>query len=125
MENPLRSAWNTPFGTPPFDLIKIEHFIPAIEEAISSAMEEIKTIIADAEPPSFENTIIRLDRSGTRLADISAVLYNLNSAETNKELQSVAQAASPILARFSNDITMNEDLFRKVKSLCCNVPRPR
>ena len=123
MENPLRSAWNTPFGTPPFDLIKIEHFIPAIEEAISSAMEEIKTIIADAEPPSFENTIIRLDRSGTRLADISAVLYNLNSAETNKELQSVAQAASPILARFSNDITMNEDLFRKVKSVYDSVER--
>jgi peptidyl-dipeptidase Dcp len=116
-ENPLLQQWDTPFGTPPFDRFTIQHFKPAIEEAIRIASTEIDAITGNPDKPCFENVIAALDRAGDKLGDISSVLFNLNSAETSKEMQSVAQEVSPLLARFSNDITMNNKLFRKVKSV--------
>ena len=115
--NPLLQEWKTPFATPPFDLIEITHFKPAIEDTIKSASEEIKIIAEDPESPDFGNTIAALDRSGYRLGDVTAILFNLNSAETNSELQAVTQEVSPLLTRFSNDITLNEKLFARVKSV--------
>jgi len=115
--NPLLLAWDTPFGTPPFNLFKNTHFRPAIEETIKSASAEIKVIAENQAPPDFENTIAALDRAGAKLGDVTSVLFNLNSAETSKELQAIAQDVSPLLTRFSNDITMNEELFRKVKEI--------
>lgn len=115
--NPLLKEWNTPFNTPPFNLIETVHFIPAIEESIKSAGEEINAIADNPEPPDFENTIAAMDRTGRKLGEITAVLFNLNSAETNKELQKTARIVSPMLARFSNDITLNEKLFARVKSV--------
>ncbi len=115
--NPLLQDWNTPFETPPFHLIETAHFKPAVEETIRSASEEIKEIAENPEPPDFENTIAALDRTGNKLGDVTAVLFNLNSAETNKDLQEVARDVSPLLARFSNDITLNEKLFTRVKSV--------
>ncbi len=115
--NPLLQRWNTPFETPPFHLIETIHFKPAIEEAIKSAAREIDLITENIDAPSFENTIAMLDRSGETLGKISSILFNLNSAETNRELQAVAQEVSPLLTRFSNDITLNEKLFNRIKAV--------
>ncbi len=115
--NPLLLEWDTPFGTPPFHLFENAHFKPAIEETIKSASEEIKAIAENQASPDFGNTIAALDRAGGRLGDVTSILFNLNSAETSKELQAIAQDVSPLLTRFSNDITLNEELFRRVKAL--------
>jgi peptidyl-dipeptidase Dcp len=117
MNNPLLDKWNTPFGTPPFNLIKTTHFKPAVEEAIKSAAEEIRIITDNTDRPDFENTIASLDRAGETLGRITSVLFNLNSAETNKAIQEVTQEVSPILTRFSNDITLNEKLFERIKTV--------
>ena len=115
MNNPLFQEWNTPFGTPPFNLIEIKHYKPAIEEAIKLASEEIDGIADNAEPPDFENTVAALDMTGEALGRITSVLFNLNSAETGKALQEVAQEVSPLLTRFSNDITLNDRLFQRIR----------
>jgi peptidyl-dipeptidase Dcp len=117
MNNPLLQEWNTPFSTPPFHLIETIHFKPAIEEAIKSAEEEIKIITDNNELPDFENTIASLDRAAETLGRITSLLFNLNSADTNKSLQKVAQEVSPLLTRFSNDITLNEKLFERIKTV--------
>jgi peptidyl-dipeptidase Dcp len=117
MNNPLLQEWNTPFGTPPFNLIETSHYKPAVEEAIRLAAEEIKRITENQESPDFFNTIEALDNTGETLGRITSVLFNLNSAETNKDLQSVAQEVSPALTRFSNDITLNETLFSRIKTV--------
>ena len=117
MTNPLIEKWDTPFATPPFKSFEIAHYKPAIEETIKSASEEIKVIANNPAAPDFENTIAALDRVGDRLGDVTSILFNLNSAETSKELQAVAQEVSPLLTRFSNDITMNEKLFSRVRSV--------
>jgi len=117
MANPLLQDWVTPFGTPPFELIRTAHYKPAVEEAIKSASEEIRLITENSGPPDFENTIAALDSAGNKLGEVTAILLNLNSAETCKDLQKVARNVSPLLTRFSNDITLNEKLFARVKSV--------
>lgn len=117
MNNPLLTEWNTAYKLPPFELIKPEHFKPAIEESIVVAKKEIDRISGNNEPPSFENTIEALDCAGIKLDDISSILFNLNSAETNRELQAVAQEVSPLLSAFSDDITLNPVLFSRIKSI--------
>ncbi len=91
MDNPLLQNWDTPYGTPPFNLIETRHFRPAVEAAIKSAAEEVDSITSDPLTPDFDNTIYALDKAGDRLDVITAMLFNLNSAETSKDLQ----AASP------------------------------
>ena len=117
MTNPLLQEWTTPFGTPPFHLIETIHFKPAVEEAILKATEEIKYITENKEPPDFENTIAALESAGETLGKITSILFNLNSAETSKSLQEVAQDVSPLLTRFSNDITLNRMLFGRIKNV--------
>lgn len=117
MNNPLLLEWNTPPGTPPFHLIEIIHYRPAIEEAIKSATSEINAIADNKELPDFENTIATFDRVGDTLGRITSVLFNLNSAETSKDLQAVTQEVSPLLTRFSNDITLNQKLFVRIKAV--------
>lgn len=117
MLNPLLQKWETPYGTPPFQIINTDHFKPAIEEAIKSASYEIDSITENPETPSFENSVAALDLCAEKLGQISAVLFNLNSAETSKELQSATQEISPLLARFSNYITLNEKLFSRIKAV--------
>ncbi|TAL59131.1 MAG: M3 family peptidase [Bacteroidetes bacterium] len=117
MINPLIQEWKTPFATPPFNVIETSHFKPAIEEAIKSAILEINSITENKKIPTFENTIVKLEFAGETLGKITSVLFNLNSAETNKELQAITQEVSPILTRFSNDITLNEKLFRRIKKV--------
>lgn len=116
--NPLLGKWNTPFGVPPFNEIKISHFIPAIREAINRARAEIDAIVRNNEPPTFTNTIEALEQSGEALGKISHILFNLNSAETSSELQAVAMEASPLLTNHANDITLNEELFLRIEQVC-------
>ncbi|WP_165750025.1 M3 family metallopeptidase [Cellulophaga sp. Z1A5H] len=111
--NPLLS----PFDTAPFSILKNEHFMPAFTQAIAGARAEIDAITHNTEAPSFENTIATLDYSGKQLDRVSSVFFNLNSAETNEEIQKIAQEISPILSEFGNDITLNEDLFKRVKAV--------
>jgi peptidyl-dipeptidase Dcp len=117
MNNPLLEIWSTPFEVPPFNLIKTGHFKPAIELAIKSAAEEIKSVSDNSALPTFDNTIAPLESAGENLGRISSILFNLNSAETNKDLQAVTREVSPLLTRFSNDITLNEKLFERVKKV--------
>jgi peptidyl-dipeptidase Dcp len=117
MNNPLLEKWSTSYETPPFDLIKTEHFKPAAEEAIREAAGEVDSITNDPAPPDFSNSIEALERTGEKLGKIISILFNLNSAETSKELQAAAQEISPLLTRFSNDITLNEKLFSRIKAV--------
>tara|TARA_R110001592_G_scaffold36428_1_gene122639 strand:+ start:4175 stop:6193 length:2019 start_codon:yes stop_codon:yes gene_type:complete len=111
--NPLLS----PFDTAPFSQIKNEHFKPAFLQSIEDARQEIDAITSNTAAPSFENTIEALEFSGQQLDRISSVFFNLNSAETNEEIQKIAQEVSPLLSEFGNDITLNEELFKRVKSV--------
>lgn len=113
----LNSPFNTPYNTAPFSKIKDEHFLPAFKKAIKNAKAEIDAIVNNPNAPSFKNTIEALDFSGEQLDRISSIFFNLNSAETNDSIQKIAQEVSPLLSEFSNDITLNEDLFKRVKSV--------
>ncbi|MBK7713400.1 MAG: M3 family metallopeptidase [Bacteroidales bacterium] len=117
MTNPFLHEWDTPFGTPPFDKIDLSHYKPAILKAIRLAAKEIKAITDCTEPPDFNNTIAALERSGELIGKIISVLFNLNSAETSKELQAIAQEISPLLTRFSNDVTLNKKLFQRISHI--------
>lgn len=116
-KNPLLSKFDTPYQTPPFDKIKHEHYMPALDSAISVARHEIDAIVNNTEEPTFENTIEALDRSGKLLADVSNILFNLNEAETDSVLQQIVIEASPKLTDFSNDINLNPELFKRVKEV--------
>jgi peptidyl-dipeptidase Dcp len=115
--NPLLQEWTTPFGIPPFDLIRPEHFKPAVEEAIAIARKEIEDIVGCPEKPDFHNTVEALENAGTLLNRITPVLFNLNSSDTTPELQEAAREVSPVLTAFGNDISLNPDLFARVKSV--------
>jgi Zn-dependent oligopeptidase len=117
MNNPLLQKFGTNYTTAPFSLIKNEHFKPAFIEGIKIAKQDIEAITANKGVPTFENTIEALEFSGQKLDRISSVFFNLNSAETNDEIQQIAQEVSPMLSEFSNDITLNEELFKRVKSV--------
>ncbi|MDO6853414.1 M3 family metallopeptidase [Cellulophaga lytica] len=111
--NPLLS----PFDTAPFSQIENEHFMPAFTQAMADARAEIDAITENKEAPTFTNTIEALDFAGEQLDRISSVFFNLNSAETNEEIQKIAQEVSPLLSEFGNDITLNEALFKRVKAV--------
>jgi len=117
MDNILLQKFDTPFESIPFENIKQEEFEPAIKEAISIAEKEVDDIVNNPEAPTFENTLEALEKSGEQLNTISAVLFNLCSAETNDFLEKVQEAVSPLLAKFSNDISLNEALFLKIKQV--------
>ena len=115
--NILTQKFQTKYDTAPFSQIKNEEFFPAFEEGIALAKAEIDGIVNNPEPPTFENTIEAMAFSGDILDRISSIFFNLNSAETNDELQKIAQDVSPLLSEFSNDIRLNADLFAKVKTV--------
>ncbi len=115
--NPLLGDFKTPHQTAPFDEIKNEHFMPAFQEAIKQGEAEIEAIFNNPATPTFENTIVALDNLGWLLNRTSGVFFNLMNAETNDELQKIAQDVSPLLTKFRNDISLNPVLFEKVKSV--------
>lgn len=113
MSNPLLNL----FDSAPFAKIENAHFFPAFTNAIKLANDEINNIVTNTNTPSFSNTIEALEYSGELLSRVSSVFFNLNSAETNDEIQDIAQKVSPLLSEFRNDITLNETLFQKVKEV--------
>ena len=117
MQNPLLVEFSTPFETLPFNQIKTEHFLPAIEIEIEKTKAEIDQITQNPALASFANTIEAMEESGQRLGIISGALFNLNSAETSKSLQEVTQKAAPILTALQNDIRLNEALFKRIQKV--------
>ena len=117
MENPLIVPFNKPFDTAPFSELKIHHYEPAMDIAMDIAREEIQSIANNTAVATFENTIEALDKAGETLGRITSIFFNLNSAETNDDIQSIARDVSPKLSQFNNDITLNEQLFKRVKSV--------
>ena len=115
--NLLTQKFDTKYDTAPFSQIKNEDFLPAFQEGIAKAKAEIDAIVANTELPTFENTIEALAFSGNILDRISSIFFNLHSAETNDELQQIAQEVSPLLSEFSNDIRLNAALFARVKTV--------
>lgn len=113
--NPLLTHPDTLHGTAPFHLIRTEHFEPAILQAMEEHNRQIESIIHSTETPSFENTIVALERSGALLDRITSLFGNLLSAETNDELQEIAERIMPRLSEHSNNITLNAELFRRIK----------
>ncbi len=120
MANPLLEPFKTPFGVPPFDKIKNEHFLPAFKEAMAQHNKEIDAIINNSQAPNFANTIEALENGGALLNDVSTIFFNLNSVNTSSELQAIAREAAPILSSHSDEIIMNEKLFKKVKAVYDN-----
>ncbi|MDN3202584.1 M3 family metallopeptidase [Algoriphagus sediminis] len=116
MKNPLLNTFQTPRDTAPFDQIKTEHFLPAIKEGIKLAQKDIENI--KSEPlPTFQNTIEALDRVGKQLSRASSIFFNLNSAETNDEIQKLAREIAPLLTEHSNNILLDSELFERVKQV--------
>ena len=115
--NILTSTYNTKYNTAPFSQIQMSDYQAAFESTIAAARAEIDAITNNPEKPTFENTIEALDYSGQTLDRLSSIFFNLNSAETSDEMQKIAQEVSPILTAFSNDISLNEILFQRVKAV--------
>lgn len=117
MENPFFKEWTTPYGVPPFDEIKEEHYLPAVEEGIRKHETEVNAIVEDKSEPTFDNTILALDKAGQLLDKVTSTFYPLNSANTNDKMQELAREISPLLTRHSDNIMMNAGLFEKIKSV--------
>lgn len=116
-ENPFFKPFATPYGTAPFDLIKIEHYEPAFDRAIEEHQSEIDAITANLQVPSFSNTIEAMEYSGEMLTRVSSVFFNLLSAESNEEMMDISQRLSPKLSQHSNNVNLNEELFKRVKAV--------
>ena len=113
--NPFLGKYTTPFGIPPFEQIKVEHYKPAFVKGMEEHKKEIDAIVNNKKTATFENTIAALDRSGELLNKVASVFYGQNSACTSDEMQAVSREISPLLSQHSDDITMNAALFKRVK----------
>jgi peptidyl-dipeptidase Dcp len=115
--NPLLRPWTTPFGVPPFGEIKPEHFLPAIKAGVEQQRKEIEAIADNAEPPTFANTIEAMENAGELLAKVSPVFSNMQSSNTNEQLQAINREVAPLLTALRDDIRLNPALFARVKAL--------
>ncbi len=115
--NPLLEASDLPFGAPRFDRIREADFRPAIEEAMSRQLAEVEAIVSAPEAPTFENTIVALERCGQDLGRAASVFYNLTGSATNDELQAIKADLAPKLAEHRDAISLNEGLFARIKDL--------
>lgn len=116
-QNPFFEKYSTPHGTIPFDKIRTEHYEPAIREGISRHEAEINAITSNPEPPTLANTVLAYEKSGKLLDLASTVFGNLLSAETNDDMQELAKTMMPLLSEHSNNITLNEKLFARIKAV--------
>ena len=115
--NPLLQPWNTPYGLPPFEAVRAEHFEPAFDVALKQHLAEIEAIAGDPQPPSFDNTIAALDGCGRLLRRTEALFYNLASSETSAALQAVQRRLAPLLAAHDSAVYMHRALFARVDAL--------
>lgn len=118
--NPLLGQWNTPHETPPFDRIRLSDYEPAFDQAIAVTRAEIEAIVNNPEAPTFENTVVALEQQGYLLDRISGVFFNMLGAETSDELQQIAARVQPKLTELGNDISLNAELFARVKAVYDN-----
>lgn len=116
-ENPFFTEYTTPFSVPPFDKIKVEHYMPAFEKGMEEQRQEIEVIVNQRSVPDFENTIVALDQSGDLLRRVGAVFYGQNSANTSDEMQTLSKELSPLLSKHGDDISLNPKLFARVKEV--------
>ena len=119
-ENPFFKPFETEHGTPPFHLIKMEHYEPAFDEAIKQHQAEVDAIVANEEAATFANTIEAMEYAGAMMDRVSSVFFNLTSAESNDEMMEISQRLSPKLSEHSNNINLNEGLFKRVKTVYDN-----
>ncbi len=119
-DNPFFSEFNTQFGVPPFDKIKFEHYQPALEEGMKQQMLEIDSIANSKEEATFENTVAKFDASGQMLSRVSSVFYNELEANTNDSMQNLAQEMAPKMSKHSDDIMLNEKLFKRIQTVYNN-----
>lgn len=117
MENPLLKESSAPFGAPEFDKIRNEHYLPAFEAGIAEAKAEIDAIVANLEEPTFENTIEAMEVSGQTLNNVAGIFFNLMEADTDDEMQQIAESVSPMLTEYSMYVSLNNDLFQRVKAV--------
>lgn len=116
-DNPLLQKWDTPFETAPFEKIKPEHYLPAFKAAIEQHDKEIQEIVSNKEAATFDNTIAALEFSGQLLSRIQGVYFNMLAANTSTELQKAQEEIGPLLAHHSDNVSMNADLFKRVKAV--------
>jgi len=116
-DNPFFSEFDTPFKVPPFDVIRPEHFIPAYERGMEQQKAEIEKLVNNPEAPTFDNTIVALDRSGKLLSEVSRVFGGLSGANTNDELQAIQKQMAPRLAAHRDEINLNKELFERIKAV--------
>ena len=117
MKNPLLTESSAPFGAPQFDKIENEHYLPAFEAGIAEAKAEIDAIIANEEEPTFENTIEAMEYAGETLNNVAGIFYNLMEANTNEQMQEIAEQISPMLTEYEMYVSLNPVLFEKVKAV--------
>ncbi|MDX9959781.1 MAG: peptidase M3, partial [Spirochaetia bacterium] len=115
--NPLTRPWETPYGLPPFDQIRAEHFAPAFETAMAGHKQEIDAIASNAEEPSFRNTLVALDQAGEEFERVAGVFFNLTASETNEALQSAERDLMPRIAAHQNWLSLHEGIFKRVDTL--------
>lgn len=116
-ENPLLKTYNTPFQVPPFNEIKEEHFLPAFKAGIAEQKKEIDAIVNNTQAPTFANTLVAIDISGSLLNKVNAVFSHLTEANTTEGLQKIAEEVAPLLAKNQDDINLNEKLFKRIKAV--------
>jgi len=117
MSNPFFNEYKTPFQVPPFNEIKLEHYMPAVEAGIAEQQAEIKAITDNKEEPTFSNTILAFDLSGDLLTKVSNVFFNLNQANTDDKMQALARDITPKLSAHHDNIMLNKELFKRVKAI--------
>ena len=115
--NPFFEEWKTPFGVPPFDQIKDEHFIPAFKKGMETEIKEIDAIANNTEAPTFENTLVAMEKTGELLNKVSRVFFHLNGADTSDTRRAIANDVTPLLSKHRNSINLNEKLFQRVKAV--------
>ena len=117
MKNPLLTESTAPFGAPQFDQIENEHYLPAFEQGIAEAKAEIDAIVANPEEPTFENTIEAMEYAGQTLSKVASIFYAVMEAHTNETMQEIAEKISPMLTEYSMYVSLNNDLFQRVKAV--------
>jgi len=115
--NPFYNEYDTPFETPPFAQVKMEHYMPTFTDGIAQEKEEIIAIATNPEAPTFKNTLEAMEQTGELLEKVSNVFYNLTSSNTNDEMQEIAKQLSPMLSKHRDDIRLNKQLFERIKAL--------
>ena len=117
MSNPLLEKSTLRYGAPAFDEIRTEHYMPAFNAAIAKGKAEIDSIVNNPEDPTFENTILALEYAGSDLSRVSGIFFNVNEANTNEQMQAIAEEISPVMTEYSMSILLNDKLFERVKQV--------